>query len=925
MKTVRFLCALWIAAATQAFALEPSAGPRMRYAILDPVKLFGVEPGFFCQPQWNSRDGMGTPRIAMDEGEAYLTGQWGNLFPGVMPSEAEALQNRIVVSIPEGAKPRLYAAICKDGEGTVVATEWKEEAILASGDAALEFWRARVAESNRLMRSSVPGAAVFRRRFEDSVQKLPESERDRLRVQAGTLRPWDRQGELERTYALFTGGHALIENLQLDDLQENNAAGDRSVLIAEIAGVTTQAVNWKPLLPSAPPARDTLASFLPADNLAIFLPSFEGLAQLSDEFDNAANPMAALGRWTHGNERTRQRLETQLAMPLGWLARTLGPELVGEVALTADDLYVREGTGLGLLLKAKSPQALRGIIAAQQQQALATWPAAKQDSGTTHGIEWRGVRTDDRRLSSYMAELGDGVIAVANSRALIERLIAVKSGTEQAIGGLDEYTFFRARYPVGAEDEDALLLMTDAAIRKWCSPRWRIGQSRRLAAAAMMADIAAAKHQDILAPPPAPQHLTGWVLFGEGSFEFAEGLPSHSIYGSPGCLTPIAELPIEYVSASERNAYEAFRNRYQNYWQRFFDPIALKLTLGENLGADLTIMPLIAGSDYNLIVELMGNGTFDVRAGDLHPGAIAHITHHINKQSRLFGQADGFLSATGAQQKLTFGWIGDSLSIYWDQGAFWDKLKSPDSEKLLHDAWREMPMGVYLPIKNPLSFAAFVTGARALADQSAPGLTRWSNRTYRGKTYVCISAGEDSGDQFNIYYLTEPTGVTLAGVESVIESAIDRILDPATTAEDLPSTTTLPPSDWLGGNLAAAVHRSAIEAATWAGKDELLRRARERSFLNLPILDEWKRLYPERDPVAVHEAVFGVALSCPGGRGYQWNADAHRMESVAYGTPESPRGTEAPSLPFSEFDVFRAGLTFENGGLRARVRAEHGK
>ena len=40
---------------------------------------------------------------------------------------------------------------------------------------------------------------------------------------------------------------------------------------------------------------------------------------------------------------------------------------------------------------------------------------------------------------------------------------------------------------------------------------------------------------------------------------------------------------------------------------------------------------------------------------------------------------------------------------------------------------------------------------------------------------------------------------------------------------------------------------------------------------NLPILNEWKRLFPDRDPVEVHQQVWQVELVCPGGGKYVWN------------------------------------------------------
>ena len=91
------------------------------------------------------------------------------------------------------------------------------------------------------------------------------------------------------------------------------------------------------------------------------------------------------------------------------------------------------------------------------------------------------------------------------------------------------------------------------------------------------------------------------------------------------------------------------------------------------------------------------------------------------------------------------------------------------------------------------------------------------------------------------------------------------------------------------------------------------------SWSNLPVLNEWKRLFPDRDPVAVHAAVWGVTLVCPGGGKYVWNEKYATMESTVYGHPGQPKaGPPAPPV-LSSFTSGDFGLTLENDGLRARV------
>ena len=62
-----------------------------------------------------------------------------------------------------------------------------------------------------------------------------------------------------------------------------------------------------------------------------------------------------------------------------------------------------------------------------------------------------------------------------------------------------------------------------------------------------------------------------------------------------------------------------------------------------------------------------------------------------------------------------------------------------------------------------------------------------------------------------------------------------------------------------------------------------------RAWSNLPILNEWKRRYPDQDPVALHEEFWQTRLICPGGGQYVWNDDWQTMESTVYGCPAAPQ------------------------------------
>ena len=97
----------------------------------------------------------------------------------------------------------------------------------------------------------------------------------------------------------------------------------------------------------------------------------------------------------------------------------------------------------------------------------------------------------------------------------LRRLVAVSRGDAAALAVQPEYVFFRSRYARGAADESALIVLSDATIRRWCGPRWRIADSRRTRAAAALSALQAKHHGAIVKETIEPKLLSQDLIEGE--------------------------------------------------------------------------------------------------------------------------------------------------------------------------------------------------------------------------------------------------------------------------------------------------------------------------------------------------------------------------------------------------------------------------
>ena len=91
---------------------------------------------------------------------------------------------------------------------------------------------------------------------------------------------------------------------------------------------------------------------------------------------------------------------------------------------------------------------------------------------------------------------------------------------------------------------------------------------------------------------------------------------------------------------------------------------------------------------------------------------------------------------------------------------------------------------------------------------------------------------------------------------------------------------------------------------------------------NIPILNEWRRRYPDRDPVMLHQQFWQRRLVCPGGGEYRWNQKYRVMESSVLGAPIAPSFPMGTPFPFEGIQYVDLGVTIQDGGLRARVEVQ---
>ncbi len=818
---------------------------------------------------------------------------------------------------PDGWKPFSFTFEKKNNKSLSPEQESEEE-----------FLKYRTIRYKWLQELKVPGTAWYRHQANQDSNRLaqirnkpkPKTPNDNNRAM---IRPTRNTG-LENSMDLFSGGRAISENLQLNrELRLSTDEQNRTIPASSVTGITIDEIPWKDWMKDEKPKLDSTASILPHDQHAIIFSSYSSLLEVMDEATERVTPLLRLSEDRAESARSKEKYSQQLCLPVDEFSRILGPKLISSVAITGSDPFLRTGTSLTLIFEAKQKEGLLAALALRRIQAKEKFSQAKSVSGKipkSANHQYEGIVSPDRTIRSFVCSFNEFVV-VTNSMEQLTRLTKVFDKKDTSLASLEEYHFFRQRYPITPDNkEDAFLMITDATIRRWCGPEWRIGASRRTRAAAVIAELQA-RHES-----GSPLNAREFPELGKVSV--INGQVRSSKFGSLAFLKSVNELNITKITPAEKKAYEFFRDRYQSHWSKYFDPISAKLTVdGGKIEGDLSILPLIGGTDYRQMIQTVGEVKLKPESGDPHPETVFHWVSALDMNSPRFKQASNFAAIMAPSLGVgAFSWVGESFSIYLDKSTFFEDMQKAFQEngmKGLENFSEKnlglIPLGMNVEVRNPFKLTAFLAGLRAWIEQTAPGMTIWSNHAHKGQGYVKIAPGKsvenslikEGSAPVALYYVPSPKLFTISLSEDIIQKAIERNI----LRRD--ENSSLTKGNWSGMSSAFQASTPIPSIFDLSMGQNTMNGLQRKSWNNLHALNEWRLLLKKNDPLTYHQRVWQTELLCPGGGKYIWNEKYKTYESTVFGHAGSPKLPENFSV-IGDWKAVDFQINFENNGLRVK-------
>jgi hypothetical protein len=456
------------------------------------------------------------------------------------------------------------------------------------------------------------------KRTAEVLKEFPEVDRARRRD--------NRQVDL---FDLFSGYHAIQESLQLDVmLGANGAAADDgnfgATPLASLAGPSVKSHPWETLLAGKRPGVSKLSRCVPAD---FYLAEFRSVSKLLEALDAGHDWTTYF--WTQAHldatdQRTRQRIQTQLLLDDSPGQRPLYDAIVQYVAVTGSDPFLKEGSDVTVLFTFQNADFFHAGIRRSHELIHKQYPQARLQTGRHLGIEYTAVTTPDRIVSVYIADPRPGLHIRSNSLVGLRRVLDAVLGKTPTLGDTLEFQYIRTLMPMRAAEEDGLIYLSDAFVRRLVGPRTKITEARRLIGYNHLRMIAHAAQLYRTQFGKAPATLADLEQAGCTPGKFNAGklaCPFGGVYrlsddgafgvssvlGTASFLTPVCELPTPAASPEEADAYGRFLADYQEYWRRYFDPIAIRLqTSPKRIRVETLVLPLIDNSIYTGLARVVG-------------------------------------------------------------------------------------------------------------------------------------------------------------------------------------------------------------------------------------------------------------------------------------------------------------------------------
>ncbi len=782
--------------------------------------------------------------------------------------------------------------------------------------------------------------------------------RDRHGVQPPALpRPALSDQQLEaRLYYTFTGAQAIQEALQRKALTQADRPEDLTRHISELAGPNLQSLPYERLLAKKKekeivPQVPDVARLVPADQYVLYFNSIETGYQLFDLALDWGSSLLRLFTLHSRDSRTQEKLEDQLCLRREGLTKLASDGVIGEAALTGSDPFVVEGTDVTVLLQLKKPAAF--------EKAAGDWLAeVKKKAGEVQEREfnYKGHRiqaryTEDRMVSSFVVRVGDYAV-YSNSHRAIRKVVDTLAGSQPTLADAPDFRYVTTLLPPSKSPKSGYLYASEAFLKRLVSPAAKIAEKRRLQAynnliminnASLLYRMENGRSPSSLTDLTEGRYLDSRKVIdpsgGAYSWDARHDSSVSSVYNRLKYLTPNLEVSILKVSQQEAQQYERYKQRYEAFYAGLFDPIAVRITMGERVQLETCVLPLANGSLYRNMREQLAKKPLPLRTDTIARSAILSLVAVTGRKANaaFLRGLPGVPDVLEADPTLTdLSWIGDRVSLHFcDDDSILQidpTLLKPLNEMGLNIGLAEQTLAslglsaIKMPVYVTLDVEDRDKATRLLENLLSrlplkegnlfglpTALDAYRLPDYKSHPIYVLS--------YQIYALKVRLHVALVGDQLVAATKARTLQDVIDTASRKDERRLAPAHAMLRFNRLALDRLKGDLQLYWEEK------SRQAAHENIMPIYTLIKLYgvPISQVNKLAQAKYGVSYICPDGGEFVYDPGTDQVMSTIFGNRQHPKqnSTLSPKSSFARFldrlEEITATLRFEEDGLIATV------
>jgi hypothetical protein len=132
-------------------------------------------------------------------------------------------------------------------------------------------------------------------------------------------------------------------------------------------------------------------------------------------------------------------------------------------------------------------------------------------------------------------------------------------------------------------------------------------------------------------------------------------------------LTPNAELSVLQVSKQEAAEYSRYQQRYMSFWNRLYDPIAVRIHTDPQVKLELCVLPLANGSLYRDLRAMVDKDAQPMSSARFAPSAVASwvVAPGREKIAAFLRAIPGLEEVAAEDPTLTdLSWLGERMSLH---------------------------------------------------------------------------------------------------------------------------------------------------------------------------------------------------------------------------------------------------------------------